>query len=579
MQLPLKYPDLVSMFEKSVEQFYDRPLFGTKSGKSWSWQSYREFHEEVARVRVMLTLLGVRKADKVAVISNNRHEWVSCCFASYGIGAAYVPMYQQQNEAEWIHILRDSESRVCFVANDKIRDQILEQKSSLPELQYVLSFDSDFQSYLEQSRFAPAVAVKKPNQEDIALLIYTSGTTGLPKGVCLTHRNLASNVSALSTILPFSKDDRSLAFLPWAHVYGLNVELNGMISIGASIAICPTVEKILDYLGEVKPTVLFAVPRIWNRIYENTLKNISKQPKFIQNVFKRALSFKAKVRQKRIPFPHEAVSFALADKLIFSKIRAKVGGQLKFAISGAAALTKEVGEFIDTLGLQMYEGYGMTETSPIAATNTPEYRRIGSVGKPLPGVEIKIENGEVLIGGPGVMANYQNLPDETAAVLTGTGFMRSGDLGHFDSDGFLYITGRVKELYKLENGRYVAPAPLEERIVFSPYIVQAMIYGADRPYNVALLVPDLTALRAWAAEQKLESLSVDALLGNEKTRKLFAHELERYSKEFKSFERVKDFVLITEEFSTQNDMLTPTLKVKRRNVLQRYGKDLEALWH
>jgi long-chain acyl-CoA synthetase len=418
------------------------------------------------------------------------------------------------------------------------------------------------------------VAAITPDPQDVALFIYTSGTTGKPKGVRLSHANLASNVSGFQEVVPIDGSHRSLAFLPWAHVYGGSVELHGMISIGASLAICSKRERILEYIGEVKPSVLFAVPQIWNRIYAGVQANVAEKPKLIRSIFAAALRSRSKQKRGQSRSFGEVLALPLAKALIFGKVKQRFGGKLQFACSGAAALSPDVAEFVDNLGIDVYEGYGMTETSGIAVCNQPQARRIGTVGKPLPGVDIKLDhqalggdadNGEIIVYGTGVMLGYHNQPEETAKIMTPDGGLRTGDLGRFDSDGFLAVTGRVKELYKLQNGKYVAPAPLEEKLTLSPFISQVMLHGADKPYNVAIIVPDSQNVQEFAQDQK-------------KLREVIAAELDKYSSDWKSYERVKKFMIADEEFTTANDMLTPTLKVKRRNVIKRYGADLDKLY-
>jgi long-chain acyl-CoA synthetase len=388
-------------------------------------------------------------------------------------------------------------------------------------------------------------------------------------------------------VVPIDGRHHSLAFLPWAHVYGGSIELHGMISLGAALAICEKRERILEYIGEVKPTVLFAVPQIWNRIYAGVQANVAEKPKAIQKIFASALRSRSKQKRGQSRTFGEVMALPVAKALIFGKVKKRFGGKLEFACSGAAALSPDVAEFVDNLGIDVYEGYGMTETSGIATCNQPTARRIGTVGKPLPGVEIKLdhsapggdaENGEIVVYGTGVMLGYNNQPEETAKVMTADGGLRTGDLGRFDADGFLVVTGRVKELYKLQNGKYVAPAPLEEKLTLSPFIAQVMLHGADKPYNVAIIVPNLQNAQKWAEENGLDATSSTAILSSPKMRELIAKELEKYSADWKSYERVKKFLIALEEFTTANDMLTPTLKVKRRNVLQRYGTDLDNLY-
>ncbi|HKU41161.1 MAG TPA: AMP-binding protein, partial [Polyangiales bacterium] len=404
--------------------------------------------------------------------------------------------------------------------------------------------------------------------------------------VQLTHFNLASQVCGVLDIAPLIRDEVSLSFLPWAHVFGGVLELNVMMAHGERVAICEHTDRLLDYLGEVKPTLLFAVPRIWNRIYDGVNKQIAARPAPIQQLFK--LGMQLKSRQKTggaLSLPERGL-LALADKLLFSKVRGRFGGHLRFAISGAAALSPEVGEFIDNLGIVVLEGYGLTETSGAATGSMIEARRKGSVGRAVPGFEIKLDRsvtgaddgeGEILIYGTGVMRGYYNQPEETAKTLTADGGLRTGDLGRLDADGFLYITGRVKELYKLSNGKYVAPAPIEEKLQLSPYISQAFVYGQDRPHNTAVLIVDLPSLKPWAAERGIHK-SDDQLLSDPNVRDLYRREIAAHSRDLKGYEQIRDFILDHEAFNTENDLLTPTFKIKRRNVVRKYEQQLNALY-
>jgi long-chain acyl-CoA synthetase len=428
--------------------------------------------------------------------------------------------------------------------------------------------------------------VDRPVPEDIANYIYTSGTTGNPKGVLLTHSNLASNVSAALSVFPLVPQDRSLSFLPWAHAFGQTAELHTLIAAGASMGLCEAIPKLVDNLAEIQPTVLMSVPNIFMRIYDGVRKQMADKPGAIQWLFRTGIAAQGKLNHGQGAGLSERLALALAKPLIFSKIIARFGGRLRFAISGGAALPKEVAEFVDALGISVYEGYGLTETSPVAAANTPSARRLGSVGKPIPGVTIKLdheasgspEEGEIVVYGHNVMKGYYNLPDETQKVFTPDGGFRTGDLGKFDSDGFLFITGRIKELYKLDNGKYVAPGALENKLQLTPYIAQALVYGSNRPFNVAILVPNFVNLKEWAQAQGLGTEDIPKLLSDPKVRALFKKTIDEASKGFKGFEVIKDFYLAPEEFTVANDLLTPKLSMKRRNVIKRFEKEIDAVY-
>jgi long-chain acyl-CoA synthetase len=581
-----RYTNLLRLFDECVDKYGDQPLFGTRKPAGWEWMSYRAFADLVADARGGLAALGVEAGDRVAVISNNRVEWAACAYATYSRAATWVPMYESQLDAEWQYILQDAGAKVCFVANGRIRERVRTLQGDLPALQHVVDFEGPtYAKMLARGKEHPVDAVM-PGDRDVATFIYTSGTTGNPKGVRLTHYNLAANVSGLLETDTVAEGDRSLGFLPWAHVFGGSVELNCVIAVGGSMAICDNTDNLVSYLPEVQPTMLFAVPRIWNRIYDGVQKQIASKPGIIQTIFHTGLRARTK-RKRNEPLTFgESIALPLAEKLVFSKVVARFGGKLRFAFSGAAALSPEVAQFIDNLGIEVYEGYGLTESSGCTTANVPAATRLGSVGKPIAGVEIRIDKrvtgteaaageGEVVIYGTGVMAGYHNLETETRESLTPDGGLRTGDLGRLDEDGFLYITGRVKELFKLENGKYVAPAPIEERLQLSPYIAQCVVYGANKPHIVALIVPDMVSLRGWA---EANDVSTETLLTDPRTRELIRNELDGFSRGGKGFEAVHDFLLSAEELTTQNDMLTPTMKLKRRNVNARYGARLDALY-
>jgi long-chain acyl-CoA synthetase len=586
-----RFKDLVSMFNNSVRSFATNPLFGTKKDGQWTWITYADFGKIVDDCRGGLAQKGVATGDRVAVIANNRIEWAAGAYATYGLGGAFVPMYEAQQADEWQYILRDSNAKVVFCSSTEIARKVTAMVPSLPDLQHVICLDApasdpeSFQALLALGAKNPRPA-QIPDPSLIAAFIYTSGTTGKPKGVLLTHSNVASNVSAANSLLPLQSDDRTLSFLPWAHSFGQTAELHMMILSGVSMAICEGVDKIIPNLAEVKPTVLLAVPRIFNRIYDGVQKNVASQPKVIQAIFAAGMRAQSKLKKGESLSLGERIALPLAKRLVFTKIVERFGGRLRFAVSGGAALSHEVAEFVDNLGIVVLEGYGLSETSPIATVNAPDARRIGSVGKPIPGVTVRLDHdasgspdeGEVIIAGHNIMRGYQNLPEETAKVFTEDGGFRTGDLGKFDKDGFLFITGRIKELYKLENGKYVAPVALEEKIQLSPFISQAMAYGANKPYNVAIIVPDLANLKEWAQKEGLDASNLPALFKNEKTRALFRSEIDKHSTEFKGFEGIRDFLLVPEEFSVANDMLTPKMSMKRRNILKRYQTDIDALY-
>jgi len=391
----------------------------------------------------------------------------------------------------------------------------------------------------------------------------------------------------VQTMLPIGPDDRSLSFLPWAHSFGFTCELHVMVSRGASIALAEAVDKIIANLAEVHPTLLFSVPRIFNRIYDGVNKQISEKPGIIQSLFHSGLRAASKRRKGESPTFGESIAYPLAKKLVFSKVVARFGGRLKYAFSGGAALSKDVAEFIDGLGITVYEGYGLTETSPITTANRPGAHKIGSVGKPIDDVKVVIDksqaaadakDGEIVVYGPNVMKGYHNRPAEDAAVFTEDRGFRTGDLGFIDDEGFLFITGRLKELYKLQNGKYVAPVPLEEKVKLSPFVANCMVYGDNRVFNVAVIVPDFSNLKPWATEQGISESDEAKLIDDPKVKEQLRAEVDKFTAEFKGFEDIKKICIVSEDFTVENGMMTPSMKVKRRIVMERYGDKIEALY-
>jgi len=580
-----KFQTLVDIYHHAVQSFPDNQLFGTKKGGVWHWTTYLDFGKKTDAFRAGLSELGFKSGDRIAIIANNRAEWAIAAYACFGLGVAFVPMYEAQLSKDWEFIVKDCEAKGLIVATDAIAEKTKEFLDTIPTLTHIISLDpatkttdkvKSFEKLTETTTKVPAI---KPTAKDTACYIYTSGTTGSPKGVILSHGNIASNISAIHDVFPWSAMDRSLSFLPWAHSFGQTVELHGLLSMGASLALAESVEKIIDNLGETKPTLLFSVPRIFNKLYGAVQKQISTKPGVVQSMVKTSLAARKKQRNGDQLSLGETLVLAITDKVVFNKVRARFGGNLKYAFSGGAAISTEVAEFIDGLGITVYEGYGLTETSPIATANWPNNRKIGSVGKAIPGVTISISSEhEIIVHGPNVMVGYHNRKEENDAVFTSDGGFRTGDMGRLDSDGYLFITGRIKEQYKLENGKYVVPTPLEEQLKLSPYVLNAMVYGDNRPFNVALLVANVDAVKAWGHDNGVSSSDPQQLLEDPKVQKLFQGEIDRHGAKFKGFEGVKDFALVSEDFTTDNGMLTPSLKVKRRNVVERYASLLDGLY-
>ena len=583
--------NLVELAERSFRRHRKRALFGTKTAVGRHWTTYGQLEAVVDAFRSGLAGLGVRAGDRVAIVAANRVEWAVAAYATYGLGATFVPMYEQQRSTEWEYILGDCGATVVIGSIPRVVEALAEMRPRLPSLAHVIAIDAPvdgavtFESVLERGRANPVPAIS-PEPDAVAGFIYTSGTTGMPKGVVLSHRNITSNIAAALAIFPFGPDDRMLSFLPWAHAYG-QTELHIVLASGASTALVTDVTKLLDELADARPTILVAVPKIFNRLYAAVTKQVAERPKFVRSLFRRALQTARRRSRNEPTSTIDGLAFTLADRLIFSKVRERFGGRLKYVISASATLSIDVAETIDAMGIEVYEGYGLTETSPIVSGNVPRPfggRKLGSVGRPIPGVRVLIDEsvgdqpgrGEIVVYGPNVMRGYHARPKENAAAFTADGGVRTGDIGYVDADGFLFITGRIKEQYKLENGKYVMPSPLEETLKLSPYVLNVLLYGDNHPYNVALVVLDVDAVRAWGKSNDIlleRDLTTD---GN--VRRLIESELLRLAASFRGYERPRAFALLTEDFTIESGLLTPSMKLKRREALKRYGAALEALY-
>jgi long-chain acyl-CoA synthetase len=589
-----RFNTLIEIFEFSSEKFRHRPLFGVKRNDSWSWMNYGAFRDEADRVRTGLAGLGITKGDAVAIISDNRPEWAIAAYSAYGLGAIVVPMYEAQQDEEWQYVLGDSGAKLAFVAGKSIQERVQAFASELPELANIVAFDADtavegdgptFAGLGSDAETAPLADVAP---SDIAGFVYTSGTTGKPKGVLLSHANLANNVSAITDVFPLVPDDRTLSFLPWAHAFGQTVELHTVYSLGMSTAFAESTAKIVANLGEVNPTMLVSVPRIFSRMYDGLNKYMETEGGLTKTMFDAAVS-NAYKKQKLDGGGGSSwwvnAQHKLFDRVVMSKVRERFGSNLKYAISGGAAIPHEVANFIDALGINVYEGYGLSETSPIATANWPGSRIIGSVGKAIPGIRIEIDkaisadprDGEIVVYGHNIMQGYHNLPEKTAEVMTDDGGFRTGDLGRLDDEGFLFVTGRVKELYKLANGKYVVPTLVEDYLSLSPYIASGMVYGDGRPYNVALIVPEFEAVAEWAKAEGIE-LDQDELVHDPRVLELIGAEIAKQTEPLPKYERIREFALLSEDFSIENGMLTPTLKLRRNRVWDKFGDDVEDLY-
>lgn len=593
----LDKPDnLVEFLEGTVKRFPGRPAFGVRGGDgTYRWTTYGEIGKRVDALRGGLAGLGLKRGDAVGIIADNRPEWAIAAFAAYGLAARFVPMYEAEIPRTWRYIVADASVRVLFVSRPEVMERVKPVIEGISSLEHVFLIEGEgpgTMADLERKGGNTSVAALRPAAGEAAALIYTSGTTGDPKGVLLTHGNFTSNSHAGRKMFPMlEENDVCLSILPWAHSYGQTAELYTMIQVGASIGIMGSVNTLQGDFRAVRPTFLIAVPRVFNRIYDGLFARMNREGGMKKKLFYFALE-RAK-EKRRIEEAGESLSFLtglkwrIGDRLVFRKVREALGGRLKGALSGSAVMNPEIARFFFDIGVPVYDCYGLTETSPAVTMNAPAAFRLGTVGRAVDKVKVVIDeslgdpalgDGEIVVYGPNVMTGYHNKPEETRAVLMEDGGLRTGDRGRLDGDGFLSITGRIKEQYKLENGKFVFPAALEEDIRLVPLVENAMVYGENRPYNVCLVVLDPAAVEAWGRERNLpgspERWNGRADVREEATRQI----LDLLKRKYGGYEIPAKFLFLGENFSLEGGTLTQTLKLKRKVVFDHYRDLIERAY-
>ncbi len=556
-----------------------------------------EMQRRVRHLRLALESLGVGKGDRVALLSENRLEWALVDLASLALGAADVPIYPTLLPETIAYILEDSRPKVVFVSTDEQARKIAAVRDRLPFVQDVVAFDAvsvpDVMSLGKLLQIGEHMAAKSPQEpateigparkDDLCSIIYTSGTTGRPKGVMLSHWNFVSNVLAILQLIDVGTEDRALSFLPLSHVLERMAGFYTMVAGGVGIAYAESVETVAQDMAVVQPTIMISVPRLYEKIFARVDAAAAEGGPVKKMIFDWARGVGQRWTRKRLagePLPAWLRwQYALADKLVFAKLRARTGGRVRFFVSGGAPLAPHINEFFYSAGLMILEGYGLTETSPVIAVNTPEHFRIGSVGRPVPDTEVRIaEDGEIVVRGPQVMLGYYNNEEATAEVLTGDGWFHTGDIGHLDDDGYLYITDRKKDLIVTAGGKNIAPQPIENSLKKNKFIGQVVVIGDKRPYLVCLIVPNFEELEVWAREHHLHWTDHAELIALPEVRDKYQRGIDRTNAKLPSFSTIKRFALLENEFTLESDELTPTLKVKRRVIQQRYGDLIDDLY-
>jgi long-chain acyl-CoA synthetase len=570
----LRARNLVELLQTSCRRYANRPLLGTRRAGQWHWLSYREVGALVDQARAGLAGLGVRPGDRVAIVGDNSVEWMVAAYAAYGVGATFVAIHLAQTPRDWEFVLRDCGARVVIAASDAIQRALHAMRGALPELAHIVALGpseapGSWRAMIAAGAAAPVASIS-PDRDAIATFIYTPGTTGVPKGVRLSHGNLIASLDVATAVFAFASADRSVAYLPWVHIFVQLCDLHLMIGNGGSIALNDEPKRLFLNLIEVKPTFLVAVPRIFNRVYHAIKNELGGRADFVAEA----------VHGKR----SGAADGDSTRQMLLQTIRDRFGGRLRYAVCGSWALTSEVIELLESAGISLVEGYGLTEAAAIVTTSTAGQRRPGSVGRVVRGVRVAIDDtvpavaghGEIVVYGPCVMAGYHDRPDDEKRALMPDGGLRTGDLGRFDADGFLYLAGRLKDQYQLDSGTYVAPGPLEDALKRSPYIANAMVYGDGRPHNVALVMPDTPSIRNWAEDHGIQL--GDDLAADDTVRQLIAAEIDRLSAELEGFDQPRAVAVLGQGFTVDNGLLTPTLRIRRREVVKRHLATLESLY-
>ncbi|MEZ0369891.1 MAG: long-chain fatty acid--CoA ligase [Candidatus Sericytochromatia bacterium] len=592
-----------SVFFETVAKQPGKRALGSKINGQWQYLNYGEVAQKVRQMAAALLELGVQPRDRVAIMSENSPQWVISDLGIMSAGALDVPVYPTLTHEQLEFILNDCGARGIVVSNNTHYQKVMRIWEQVPSLEFIVFVDPvsedsackvrtlSFEALLAQGeaqldKHLPGIEtrIQGTQPEDLCSIIYTSGTTGNPKGVMLMHKNFMSNAQECAKILVEPHEEiLELSFLPLSHVFERVVYYALVVVSGGTVAYAESFDTISANLQEIKPTVLASVPRVYEKIHARVMDQVQASPKMRQRIFAWALQvgeawFHANQAGK-VPAAL-ALKHTIATKLVLGKIQARTGGRLQVLLSGGAPLMKELAVFFAAVGLPILEGYGLTESSPVICVGRKGKITFGAIGPPIPGVEVKIaSDGEILARGPNIMKGYYNNPEATAETISPDGWLHTGDIGELDSNGYLRITDRKKEIIVMSNGKNVAPQPIESLLKTSSYIEQIVLIGDNRKYISALIVPAFEALKARTRELGIAELGPEALCQHEKVHALFRSEINRLSESrLARFEEVKQFRLLPAEFTIENNEITPKLSLRRKIIAQRYADLIEAMY-
>lgn len=584
---------LFDILAAQIEKHADAPFLSSKVNKQWKSYTFKETQDQSSRVSQLLISLGLKKDDKIALIAANRPEWNFTDIGSLQIGVVNVPMYPTISEKDYEFIFNDAGIQYAFVGDESIYAKVRTLLGKVPTLKGIYTFDKVTGANNFWDALPAITAVNNTeidsrkstiSEHDLATIIYTSGTTGNPKGVMLTHRNIVSNVKSVEQVTPFSDREKALSFLPLNHSFERMVFYSYM-AFGIHIHYAENLETIGDNLKEVQPYCFTTVPRLLEKVYERIMAKGNELTGFKRKLFFWSIDLGIEYKIGESNGWWYDLKLSIARKLVFSKWQEALGGRVQFIVTGASAMQPRLIKLFTAAGISVLEGYGLTETSPVLCANRldEKERCIGAVGMAIPDVEIKLaEDGEILARGANIMKGYYNRPDLTAEVIDAEGWFHTGDVGTWvEKHGhkFLKITDRKKELFKTSGGKYIAPQVIEEKMKESRYIEQMMIVGGDdKKFVSALIVPSFLNVQAWAKENGVAVTSTEQIVTNEKIKALINAEVERYNKDFGKWEQVKKFALLNNEWTVEAGELTPTMKVKRKVIYERYSNQVNDMY-
>ncbi len=601
MGAAVEFNTLTEMFARLAKKYAGsgKEVYRHKIEGKYVGITYDELYEKVELFAHGLLSIGLKRGDRLAILAENRPEWPVADLACLAIGAVDVPIFPTLTPKQIEYILVNGDVSIIAVSNSFQLNKVLRIRDNVKELQYIITMNSkedhkdknilDFREVYELGRrqrdknreeFQKWLLAVKPS--DLATIIYTSGTTGEPKGVMLTHGNFVANIKGALDHIPITQEDRLLSFLPISHSFERMAGYYTALTAGATVSYAESIETVAQNLMEEKPTIVTTVPRLFERIHAQVIKNVESGSPVKKRIFYWALEVGRKyiaARKRGVVGPVLRVQQSLADSLVFSKLKERTGGRIKFFVSGGAALARELGEFFEAIGIMIVEGYGMTESAPVISANRLDDYKFGTVGKPLKNVQVKIsDDGEILTRGPNVMMGYYKNNESTEESIDKDGWLHTGDVGHFDTDGFITITDRKKHLFVNSGGKNIAPQPIENLLQQSKFVDQIVLIGDKRRFNSALIVPDFDYLEEYSREHHLKFSGRQEMLDDEKINEAIREDINNLQRDLAKYEQVRRFKLLAAPFAIESGDLTPTLKVKRKVVEQKYSDLIESMY-